>query len=274
MSTHPSVIVGILSLGLLAVCLVTPAAAQDEDLDPLLLREVDPGATDVGARSFQVYRIPLSYKLRSHEEKPWGFRITFPVSFGVHELDATTDVEDLFARLETASIIPGIEFQVPLGERWLVKPFAEVGIGTATSGGDTEVLYGLGVRARGRYRARPFHLTLGGAFKHKNTGKSRPEIDRYNTLEAGVDAQLPLGFSIGNRKAMGGAFGFVRSFSQLEIPRFSPDAIEIDRQYEVGLSFSTDPGIKIWKIKLPWLAVGYRFGDIFTGWRLYFSFPF
>ena len=50
--------------------------------------------------------------------------------------------------------------------------------------------------------------------------------------------------------------------------------IAIEWNYEAGLSFSTDPVLRLWKVKLPWIALGYRWGDRQSGLRLNFTFPF
>jgi hypothetical protein len=253
----------------------SPASAQDGDFDVLLmLSEVDPGAVeDIDARSFQVYRIPLSYPIRKLEEHPWGLRITFPVSLGSYRIEALTDIGDFVDGLDSISVIPGVEAQLPLGSRWVIKPFGEVGVGSSTSGG-TEVLFGAGIRSRGNYEPGRFHVMLGAAAMYKQPSTTRATFDSYSKVEIAADAQLPLGFSIGSRQARGGVFGMARQFYDLDIQRVGRDPIELEHQWEVGISFSTDPVLKLWKIKLPWIAVGYRWGDVFTGVRLYFGFPF
>jgi hypothetical protein len=255
--------------------LPAPAAAQDEGLDPLLFVPLgDSRVEDLNARTFQIYRIPLSYTVRRIEEHPWGFRVTFPVSLSSSRIEVFTDIDDFVTNLEAASIIPGVEFVVPVRDRWQIKPFAEAGVGRAGSGSGTEVLYGAGVRARGDYRAGRVALMLGAAAAYKRPSTSRSEYDAYSRLEIGADAQLPLGFSVGGRAASGGLYGIVRGFSDLELATLGDDPIVLRDQYEVGVSFSTDPGLEVWKIKLPWLALGYQFGDVFTGVRVYFAFPF
>lgn len=52
------------------------------------------------------------------------------------------------------------------------------------------------------------------------------------------------------------------SFNGLELPRENQDPIMLRSQFEAGLSFSTSPDLAIWKVTLPWLAVGYQFGDV------------
>ena len=44
-------------------------------------------------------------------------------------------------------------------------------------------------------------------------------------------------------------------------------------QFEAGLSFSTAPDLRIWRIPLRWLAAGYQFGRV-SGVRIYLKFPF
>jgi len=72
----------------------------------------------------------------------------------------------------------------------------------------------------------------------------------------------------------GGGYVIARNFVGFTLtrPGFAP--VDLDHQYEVGLSLSTAPALRIWKVDLPWLAVGYQFGPVLTGIRLYSSFPF
>ena len=93
-------------------------------------------------------------------------------------------------------------------------------------------------------------------------------------MEAGLDAQLPLGFSVGSRSDRGGAYAILRHFSNLEFELVTEGPFDVSWNYEVGLSFSTEPALQVWKIKLPWIGLGYRFGDHTRGVRLSFAFPF
>ena len=108
-----------------------PAAAQDQGLDPILLanRDETASATDVEARGFQLYRLPLSFHLRSLDKHPWGLRITFPVSLSSLSVNGVSDVGGFVVKLGIAAIIPGLEVEIPVGSRALVRPFGEVGIG-------------------------------------------------------------------------------------------------------------------------------------------------
>ena len=70
---------------------------------------------------------------------------------------------DVVESIQSVAVIPGVEFLFPVGERWVVKPFAEAGIGDDSRTGETHLLYAAGIRARGTYEARPFELMVGTA---------------------------------------------------------------------------------------------------------------
>ena len=261
---------------LLALALVAgPAAAQDGDLDGLMLGPHGVGEVqDASSQSFQIYRIPISYPIRRLEDKPWGLRITLPVSLGTYELEAATDIGDVVESIQSAAVIPGVEFLLPVGERWVVKPFAEAGVGDDSRTGETHLLYAAGIRARGVYEARPFELMVGGAFRYRSPADTDVVKNWYSTVEGGIDAQLPLGFAVGSRDARGGGYAILRHFSNLEFELVTEGPFDVSWNYEVGLSFSTEPPLQVWKVKLPWIGLGYRFGDRTRGIRLNFAFPF
>ena len=109
------------------------------------------------------------------------------------------------------------------------------------------------------------------------SGRKTPEFDgtaaRYVRFEGGADVQVPLGFSVRGGQARGGLYVIGRAFDGLELEREDQPPIVLRGQFEAGLSFSTAPDLRIWKIPLRWLAVGYQFGRI-SGVRMYLTFPF
>lgn len=263
-----------LALGLL-IATATPVAAQDLGFDPLLFAGVFDGtAGDVQARAAQLYRLPMSLTLRRPDDGRIGVRVTFPVSLTSVRVENVSDVKPFVRKLGMAAIVPGIELIVPVTDRFRVRPFVEAGLGKGTDEGRTEVLYGAGLRARVDQAARRLQVTFGGSAMYRKRGTGGGEDSGHSMFEGAVDTQLPLGFSVGSRKARGGIYVIARGFNGLEIPRTNQDPIELRSQFEVGGSFSTSPELSIWKLRLPWLAAGYQFGDVLSGVRVYMRFPF
>lgn len=268
----PRAIVGAAAM-VAVVALPATAEAQDSGLDPLLFAHLENRQIrDLSATSLQVYRIPLSAMVRDPDDRRWGLRLTFPVSLSSNRIEADTDLGELVANVEIASVIPGVELLLPVGDRWWLKPFAEIGVGRG--GADTEVLYAAGVRARGEFEIRRAAITVGAAAAYKKPATSRARYDAYSRLELGIDAQVPLGLGLRRRSLSGGIYGIVRGFSDLDLATAGGQPIRLDGQYEVGLSFSAQPALSVWKIRMPWVGLGYQFGDVFDGVRVYLSFPF
>ena len=259
-----------------------PVVAQDQGLDPVLYSaavrdspEVRAGeVSNVDAHGVLLYRLPFAFHLRSLDEHPWGLRVTFPLSLSSLRIEDTSDVGGFVKKLAIVALVPGVELELPVGERVLLRPFVEAGMGKGSDGGGVEVLYGVGLRGRIVQPIRRLHLTVGGAATRKKAATSVRVYDHYSIFEAGADAQVPLGFSIRQKAARGGVYTIARAFDGLEIRREGEPPIFLGRQFEVGGSFATAPNLRVWKITLPWIAAGYQFGKVVSGVRLYATFPY
>ena len=266
-----SIVLGAL---VLLLCLAGPAASQDQGLDPLLLanRKEVASATDVEAHGFVLYRLPFSFHLRSLDNHPWGLRVTLPVSFTSWRISGVSDVGGFVEKLGIAAIIPGLEFEFPIGARGLVRPFGEIGLGKSDES-STETFYGVGLRAHSGIDAGNWHLTYGGMVSGRKTPALAAKPDRYASFEGGADLQVPLGFSVGGREARGGVYAIGRAFDGLQLEGENQQTISLRGQLEAGVSFATAPELRIWKFPLRWLAAGYQFGR-FSSVRVYLTFPF
>ena len=226
------------------------------------------------ATGVQLYRLPLSVRIRGLDTHRWGLRVTFPVSLTSLRVKGVSDVGGFVKKLGIAAIVPGMELELPVGARGLIRPFAEAGVGKGTAGGSVEVLYGVGLRARMTQPVKRLNLIIGGAASHRKAQADVRDYDQHSTFEAGVDGEVPLGFSIGQRAARAGLFTIARGFRGLELQREGQDPLVLRRQFEAGMSFSTAPVLRIWKVRLPWIAAGYQFGRTISGVRIYAAFPF
>lgn len=267
------------SIGALVLAVLTgavPAAAQDQALDPLLfIRTTDAPTTQtlLAARTLQLYRLPLDYTIRPMERGRWGISLTCPVSITGARVTRATKAGAFARSLGVFAIVPGISLDIPLSETLRLHPFVEAGIGKGTAREKTEVLYGAGASARLDGRAGSVLLTFGGSAKRQRLATDTGEYEAHSTFEAGLDAAVPIG-TAGGRVVRAGGYGIARAFQGLQVTRPNLEPFDLDHQFEAGVSLSTAPEIRIWKITLPWIAVGYQFGPVLSGIRIYTSFPF
>jgi hypothetical protein len=262
-----------LAVLLLGTVLAAPALAQDADVDPFLIALERFGSVESAhATTYQIYRVPLSYTLREPAGGFWGLALTFPVSLGANELTASTGVGDFFERIQTLTVAPGFELRIPLGPVWLLKPYTEAGFRGTSLGGSADTTLALGVRSIATWRAGITALTLGLSGRYASPRTHRDLIDDYSSFEAGLDAQLPLGFSVAGHAMSGGVYGVTRYFPSFRLAG-APE-VSLGWTQELGISVSAAPTVSILGVTVPWVGLGYRFGDAFSGVRLNLSFPF
>ena len=259
-----------INIAILLLVLATPALAQDDGVS--LSNPTDAVVADVETEGVQLHRLPFSFHLRNVDKQPWGLRIMFPVSFTALRIEAVSDVGDFVKTLGLAAIVPGAELEIPLGNRTLLRPFGEIGIGKS-SDSRSELFYGVGIRANNVRDVGRVHLTYGGSVSGRKAPDLASTSNRYGAFAAGADVELPLGFSIGDKAARGGVYVIGRAFNGLEFARHGQPPIAVRGQTEVGVSFSTAPALRVWTVPLRWLAAGYTFGRV-SGARVYLSFPF
>ena len=275
---RPRIAVRSIAALVFAIMASAPAAAQDQALDPLLFIRPSDGsgatATLTGAHTIQLYRVPFDYTLRDMDRDHWGISLSCPVSLSGTRVERTTNARTFVHSLGVFAIVPGIAFDIPVAEHIRLHPFAEAGVGRGSDRHETEVLYGAGASVRIDGRVRQAFLILGGSAKHQRLATDVGEYEAHSTFEAGLDAETPLGFSLGPHAVRGGGYVIARAFDDLVLTRPGLDPVSLGHQYEAGASLSTAPEIRIWKIALPWIAVGYQIGPVVTGIRIYTSFPF
>ena len=162
--------------------------AQDAELMPaILVLNEDEEGFEAEADSLQIYRIPVSFTLRSLETQRWGLRLILPVSVGTHDLRASKNARELAERIETITIVPEAEMLFRAGPRWVLKPFVSTAFADSTSNLATDPLFSLGTRAIWRREYARATVQAGGAARYSSSPSNRIRISDYTTVEAGVD---------------------------------------------------------------------------------------
>jgi hypothetical protein len=121
-----------------------------------------------------------------------GLEIVYPVSLGLSRLEDVPDFID-FGNYATISFTPGVILEVPVNEKWSLRPFANAGYGWEMESREGALIGYGGVRSR--YRLSDGRLRwslLNGAYY----AGYRPEFQdrgQYGALMAGMEFSHPLG---------------------------------------------------------------------------------
>jgi len=258
---------------------VLPAAAQSADPGGLVNHPFvfGLGTGDSNAAETKVYdlRIPVFYPLIPlEEERKWGLRLKLTVYAGVYNffVDEASDFE---LRFQSLAATPGVEFLLPVGGGWLLKPFTEIGYARDFDNDLGFGVWSVGMRTLVTWPVGKIDLSLGTKVQYLSTFTSGLDLaDDFGEVRLGLDGRHPLGFTIGGHPADLSLYVIRRQYIDAIIERTEGESLEIEATNEIGFTFGTTPRTKLWFVKLPRIGLGYRWAKNARGIRLNFGFPF
>jgi len=238
--------------------------------------ELGVGGYDTDDSEVRAIQVPFSYQLREIEEKKCGIKLLFPVTFGVLGLDAVNDLGDVISLdVEALTIVPGIELQIPVRKRWVLKPFGKAGAGKDVSGGEFAFIYSAGLKSSYRIPWRQFSFTLGTAIAFDGFKREGEERQDYSSVSIGWDTIYPMKWRFKGKKTnIGGWISYYYFLDDLEFERTQQAPLEIGNQFEVALTFGTYEKIPIWFFKFNRIGLAYRFSEDLRAIRIVSEFPF
>jgi hypothetical protein len=228
------------------------------------------GIYKFGERRIYVLRGNFSYSLRQPQEDQWGWELLLPATLGLN------DFTDLDAEIATVTFSPGVEAQIPISAKWLLKPFGQIGFGKDFSGGDPSFIWGYGVKGLGNYPTETMELDLGAGITYANHSQSGSRgDDGFTKFDLGVNTRWPMGFTIQDRKTFINAFFVYSEFiNDIELLLPLEDNIDIERLFKFGITLEGRPSFAIWFITFRGLGFDFTFGNNFRGVGLTTGFPF
>jgi hypothetical protein len=253
--------------------------AQDSEEDFInysYLTSIGIGGYNVADRDAVAFQIPFSFQLRPMEEDQLGIKLLLPVTVASLESEVTNIGGFVVPKdAQVVGVNPGVELQIPVTQEWTLKPFTRLGFGRDVSGGDGSLIFAIGLKSRYAIPWRKFQFALGtGIFYDAFKPESGDKKD-YASVGVGWDTIYPLGFNLWDQEAnIGGYFAYYYFFDNLEFIQSSNTYLEINDQYEVGLTLGVYDHISLWFLKLQRFGIAYRFGEDLKAIRLISDFPF
>jgi hypothetical protein len=219
-------------------------------------------------RTMYIFRIPPRQTLSksSIDEKgkrKLGIEIHYPLTFGLHDLDELTDFVD-FDNFGTVSFTPGIQLEIPVTQKWYLRPYAHIGWGTETSSSDSAWIYYGGIKSRYRLGdGRGKWSLLNGLY----FAGYKPEFEnrgRFGSFMTGLEHNQPLkSFELGGDALwLNTHITYNYFFDRLNF-HVEEDRVEsVDDQWEIGLALSKgSKNIKIWFISFEHVGLSYKWSS-------------
>jgi hypothetical protein len=200
--------------------------------------------------------------------------LRFPITFGVHNYHLEGIVEEfLDFKIRQGSFAPGAFLELPMNERWALRPYLHVGWGTETSGDrDSAWIYWGGIKSRLKipFVGLDFGL-LNGLTVYGFSPNKGPSQD-FSEILTGLDCDIPLGKLQWQDEPL-----FLRTHI---VNRYYLDNLnflyefkrppELSWQWEFGISLSKKKSkIKLWIFQFERIGLGYSYARDARGIRFF-----
>jgi hypothetical protein len=245
-------------------------------LDRISLRDIE--ESPEASSESTIVEIPIPITLREPKDGKIGIRLRLSIFFAWNNV-RFVDIgqEDIAASLNTLTLVPGVEFMVPVGERWMVRPYGQIGWLDSLDVPGQRWMASLGSRASGAWRFERWILTTGGRLEYTAVfDEDWRRTDGVSFVDLGGDFSFPLWFSVKGEPAAMGFFVIPRYYiDPAEFIGLDGFDLRVDAHIEIGASFQIHDNPKLWFVKLPkWYGIGGRFAEKHRSFRIYLGFPF
>jgi len=231
------------------------------------------GYYSIDGRTAFVVRINPSFRLRSEEGRAWGVSLWIPITLGFFDFK----LEDLYPpefripeRIASVSIAPGVLFRVPIRDNWMLFPFTFFGPAKDLESKEFAWVLSLGSRSRAEFPWGPRKMILWNRLQWaSNYDNQRLFDDDLAVFESDFEVRQP----ITAKTAIGGLL--VNDYYINAVVVLRPgESFEIRDRWEVGATYGPMDPMKLWKIPVPRLSVGYRWGQGTEGIRINLRFRY
>ena len=235
------------------------------------------GVYTAGDRTVAAIQLPISRVLRPVGEGRYGLQLKIPVTLGVYDYTFDAAFSGEYPdQVSTVSVMPGLEWEMPLSRRWTLKPYFSAGLGQELSGRESALIYDFGIKSRflvGEDKGVEFALVnvLTAAGYRPRGGPAQP----FGVFAVGLDMVIPTNLILFGREAF---IGFTPSyhyyFNKISFAEINDVDNRLREQVELAISVMSR---KPWSLKyfdVDRVGLAIRSSSQVFGVSLFTSLPF
>jgi len=196
-------------------------------------------------------------------ERRVGVYFKLPVTAGLEtfQLDDLPGILDP-DNLASLSVTPGIDIEIPVTQRFTVRPFAAVGWGSTLNGSDSAWTYWTGVRSRYSFQTGKLDWALLNSVAYVGYAPSSSAAEDFWPLMIGLEFQYPLGRKKQTEDSWllywhGTYTSFQNDLDFTSIDGLNKRSISDEWELAIALGKREKP-IRVWFLKFDRLGLGYR----------------
>ncbi len=207
-----------------------------------------------------------------------GWRLRVPVAIGYHQFDFR-DISEIIdpGNVVTVSVTPGVEMDIPVTRRWLLRPLLYVGWGTLTDSSETAWSYWTGIKSRYTWNTGKLEWSLLNAISYVGFDPNADDREGMVPIMTGFEWAYPFtNWKMDNDPLeLSWHVAYTTFQNNLDIPPFlNPDPDRVVDLWQVGVALGKHgKNFEFWKFK--WDRIGLAFerggGGNLRGIKIYFS---
>ena len=219
-----------------------------------------------------VITVKPRFRIRNIEKHGFAFNVRLPVSVGLQTINPEEfDFQDLPDNFTTISVVPGVEFFIPVTQRWMLRPYANAGWGSEVSGDESAWIYFGGVDSRYSFGWGKVDMNLLNGLQWYGYTPNPGDASDFGRFLAGLEADVPLGKATfrGQQLLIRPHLLYYWYFNDLDFRVLVERTVSINQEAEVALAVGTKKLNTFWLLWLDRIGIGYRFSEDSQGIRLF-----
>ena len=192
-----------------------------------------------------IFRVPLSSDLTEITKEKGGLRLNYPIALGAGIVDADRDFPEIGEVLDldnfvTISVVPGLEYVLPVTDIWYLAPFIDLGIAKDFSNETTLGVGGIGAKSYVSLEFDNSRMLIANRLLYaEQENLDSGNNSHFVSFETGLEYTVPTSYTIN---------GSLVNFSVYYINYYYPDdlvlagsvenRISLENKNEIGFTFT------------------------------------
>lgn len=217
------------------------------------------------SESVFILRAPMSHTWRQSSwaegQRELGIEFNYPVTLGLHNLDSFDDFTDT-DNFGSVAFTPGVEMEIPVTEKWYLRPEVNFGWGTETHGGESAWIYYGGIKSRFTPGYGKLAWSILNALYRAGYNDESGDRSSMTMAMAGLEFHHPLQARLGSGEALQMNWHLTYSwlFDEAEFSvRSGGFAQSVNDQWELGIALAPSKRpFKIWFLSFEQVGLAFR----------------
>jgi hypothetical protein len=191
-----------------------------------------------------LFRVPLSSDLTEVTREKAGLRLNYPVALGVGIIDAERDFPEIANIIDlnnfvTLSVMPGLEYVLPMTDIWSLAPFIDLGIARDFANETTVGIGGIGAKSFVNLDLDHARLTIANRLLYaEQENLDSGANTNFTSFETGLEYIVPTNYTISGSLISFSVY-FINYYylDELVLGGSVENRISLENKNEIGFTF-------------------------------------